>query len=79
MIDIIIIIIIIVIIIIDKNHTVFKLSQLTSETSFVLLKVRRKKKSNMKKMQTSTSIHINCCEEVKQNESNKFISKLLTN
>ena len=39
----IIIIIIIVIIIIDKNHTVFKLSQLTSETSFVLLKIRRKK------------------------------------
>ena len=40
---IVIIIIIIVIIIIDKNHTVFKLSQLTSETSFVLLKIRRKK------------------------------------
>ena len=40
---IIIVIIIIVIIIIDKNHTVFKLSQLTSETSFVLLKIRRKK------------------------------------
>ena len=30
-------------------------------------------------MQTSTSIHINCSEEVKQDESNKFISKLLTN
>ena len=45
---IIIVIIIIVIIIIDKNHTVFKLSQLTSETSFVLLKIR-KKKSNVKK------------------------------
>ena len=40
---IIIVIIIIVIIIIDKNHTVFKSSQLTSETSFVLLKIRRKK------------------------------------
>ena len=40
---IIIVIIIIVIIIIDKNHTVFKLSQLTSETSFVLLTIRRKK------------------------------------
>ena len=40
---IIIVIIIIVIIIIDKNHTVFKLSQLTSETSFVLFKIRRKK------------------------------------
>ena len=40
---IIIVIIIIVIIIIDKNHTVFKLSHLTSETSFVLLKIRRKK------------------------------------
>ena len=40
---IVIIIIVIIIIIIDKNHTVFKLSQLTSETSFVLLKIRRKK------------------------------------
>lgn len=30
-------------------------------------------------MQTSTSIYKNCSEEVKQNESNKFISKLLTN
>ena len=30
-------------------------------------------------MQTSTNIHINCSEEVKQNKSNKFISKLLTN
>ena len=39
---IIVIIIIIIIIIIDKNHTVFKLSQLTSETSFVLLKIKKK-------------------------------------